>query len=58
MNDSGKQMPQFLYRLTPTRFEMVTVGPTLEEQAIGSEYFAHLSALTEQGVVQSPNGKP
>jgi uncharacterized protein YciI len=30
---------------------MVTVGPTLEEQAIVSEHFAHLEALTGQGVV-------
>ncbi len=42
---------QFLYRLTPVRIEMVTVGPTLEEQTIVSEHFAHLEALTEQGVV-------
>jgi len=42
---------QFLYRLTPVRVEMVTVGPTLEEQAIVSEHFAHLESLTEQGVM-------
>jgi uncharacterized protein len=44
-------LPQFLYRLTPVRFEMVTVGPTPEEQAIVSEHFAHLEALTGQGVM-------
>ncbi len=42
---------QFLYRLTPVRIEMVTVGPTAEEQAIVSEHFSRLEALTEQGVV-------
>ncbi len=42
---------QFLYRLTPVRVEMVTVGATREEQAIVSEHFAHLEALTGQGVV-------
>ena len=42
---------QFLYRLTPIRVEMVTVGPTPEEQAIVSEHFAHLEALTEQGMM-------
>lgn len=41
---------QFLYRLTPARVEMVTVGPTPEEEAIVSEHFAHLEALTAQGV--------
>jgi uncharacterized protein YciI len=44
-------MLQFLYRLTPARIEMVTAGPTPEEQAIVSEHFAHLAALTEQGVM-------
>jgi uncharacterized protein YciI len=44
-------MQQFLYRLTPVRTEMVTVRPTPEEQAIVDEHFAHLSALTEQGVM-------
>ena len=42
---------QFLYRLTPVRSEMVTVGPTPEEQAIVREHSAHLEALTEQGVM-------
>ncbi len=42
---------QFLYRLTPVRSEMVTVEPLPEERAIVSEHFAHLEALTQQGVV-------
>jgi uncharacterized protein len=42
---------QFLYRLMPARIDMVTVGPTPEEQAIVSEHFAHLEALTRQGVM-------
>lgn len=42
---------QFLYRLTPVRIEMITGGSTPEEQAIVSEHFAHLEALTAQGVV-------
>jgi uncharacterized protein YciI len=42
---------QFLYRLTPVRIEMVTAGATPEEQAIVGEHFAHLEALTAQGVV-------
>jgi uncharacterized protein YciI len=44
-------MNQYLYRLLPTRIEMVTEGPTLEEQSIVSEHFAHLEALTEQRVM-------
>ncbi len=44
-------MNHYLYRLLPTRLEMVTVGPTPEEQAIVSEHLAHLEALTEQGVM-------
>jgi uncharacterized protein len=42
---------QFLYRLTPVRSEMVTVEATPEEQVIVGEHFAHLEALTGQGVV-------
>ncbi len=42
---------QFLYRLMPVRVEMVTVASTPEEQSIVSEHFAHLEALTAQGVV-------
>ena len=42
---------QFLYRLTPGRSDMVTVGPTPAERAIVSEHFAHLEVLTERGVV-------
>ncbi len=41
---------QFLYRLTPARIEMVTAGPTAEEQEIVGEHFKHLQALTAQGV--------
>jgi uncharacterized protein YciI len=42
---------QFLYRLRPTRTEMVTIGPTPEEEAIVDEHFAYLAALTERGVM-------
>lgn len=44
-------MNQYLYRLLLTRVEMVIAGPTPEEQSIVSEHFAHLEALTEQGVM-------
>ena len=42
---------QFLYRLLPTRIEMVTIGSTLEEKAIVDEHFAYLETLTERGVM-------
>jgi uncharacterized protein YciI len=35
----------------PTRLEMMTQGPTAEEEAIVSEHFACLQGLTERGVV-------
>lgn len=44
-------MPQFLYRIRPTRPDMLTDGPTEHEARIVGEHFAYLSALTEQGVV-------
>ncbi len=40
-----------LYRLTPIRIEMVTIGPTPEERAVVSEHFAYLEALTAQGLM-------
>jgi uncharacterized protein YciI len=44
-------MPTFLYYLQPTRAGMLTDGPTLEEKDAVSRHFAHLKALTEQGIV-------
>ncbi len=41
---------QFLYILRPTRLEMLTIGPTVEEQAIVSQHFAYLQDLTQKGV--------
>jgi len=42
---------QYLYKIQPTRLEMLTTGPTPEEAAIVSQHFAYLKGLTEQGVV-------
>jgi uncharacterized protein YciI len=42
---------QFLYKIQPTRPEMLTEGPTPEEAEIVSQHFDHLQKLTEQGVV-------
>jgi uncharacterized protein YciI len=49
---NGKgMMAQFLYRIQPTRLEMLTVGPTPQEEQIISQHFNYLKNLTEQGVV-------
>ena len=42
---------QFLYMIRPTRLEMLTEGPTNEEERIISEHFQYLKDLTEQGVL-------
>lgn len=42
---------QYLYRIRPTRLEMVQTGPTPEEQETISRHFAYLSELVVQGVV-------
>jgi len=44
-------MPQFLYRLQPTRLEMLTKGPTERETSIISDHFGYLQKLVGEGVV-------
>lgn len=44
-------MMQFLYKITPTRLEMVTKGPTDHEAAIMSQHFNYLKSLNDQGTV-------
>ena len=44
-------MPQFLYRLQPTRLGMLTDGPTEQEAHVVGEHFAYLNRLTEEGTV-------
>ena len=41
----------YLYRIQPSRPEMLTHGPTPEEAEIVSQHFVYLKQLTEQGVV-------
>jgi uncharacterized protein YciI len=43
--------PQFLYRIVPTRPEMLLSGPTEREMAIIDAHFAHLQKLADDGVV-------
>jgi uncharacterized protein YciI len=47
----GIAMPQYLYRIQPTRTTMLSEGATPEESAIVSEHFQRLESLMEQGVV-------
>lgn len=41
----------YLYKIQPSRLEMLTHGPTPKEAEIVSQHFAYLKQLTEQGVV-------
>ena len=42
---------QFLYRIQPTRAEMLSEGATPEEAELVSQHFERLKRLMEQGVV-------
>ncbi len=42
-------MNQYLYRISPVRPEMLTEGPTLEEQQIVGEHFQYLKQLEADG---------
>ena len=44
-------MSQFIYRLLPTRLEMLTVGPTEREAEIVRQHFEYLQGLTAAGIV-------
>jgi len=45
-------MEQFLYRLTPTRPDMLRAGLTDGENAVIATHFAYLSDLKDKGVVK------
>lgn len=45
------KMLQFLYRIQSTRLQMLTEGPTSDEERIVGEHFAYLQMLTEKGIV-------
>jgi uncharacterized protein YciI len=42
-------MPQYLYRLRPTRVAMLTEGPTEHEARVAGEHFAYLQRLLAAG---------
>lgn len=44
-------MNQYLYRIQPTRMEMLTEGPTPREQELVSQHFAYLEGLMAQGTL-------
>ena len=43
--------PQFLYRIVPTRLEMLVSGPTEREMQVIDAHFAYLQKLAADGVV-------
>jgi uncharacterized protein len=44
-------MPDYLYKIQPTRLEMLTEGSTERESQLVAQHFQYLSDLTDQGVV-------
>jgi len=42
---------EFIYRIVPTRLEMLTAGPTAAEIASTQAHFAYLEAARDAGVV-------
>lgn len=44
-------MPQFAYRLQPTRLAMLAEGPTEREAGAVARHYAYLSELTDLGQV-------
>src|SRR5438309_2145082 len=44
-------MPQFLYRIQPTRPAMLTEGPTGRESEIIGQHFAYLQGLLDAGTL-------
>lgn len=44
-------MPQFLYRIRPTRPAMLEAGPTEDEARIVGAHFEYLKRLVDEGVV-------
>ncbi len=44
-------MPEYLYKIQPTRIGMLSEGPTPEEAATISQHFDYLRALVDQAVV-------
>jgi uncharacterized protein YciI len=44
-------MPVYIYRIQPTRLEMLSSGPTDREAAVVAQHFEYLKGLTTAGQV-------
>ena len=44
-------MPTYIYKIRPTRADMLLTGPTDTESAVLGEHFEYLSRLTDKGQV-------
>jgi uncharacterized protein YciI len=42
---------EYLYKIQPSRLEMLTQGPTPDEATLVAQHFAYLQGLAAQGVV-------
>jgi uncharacterized protein YciI len=44
-------MSEYIYRIQPTKPEMLSEGPTPDEERIVGDHYSYLKSLTDQGVV-------
>jgi len=44
-------MPTYIYRIQPVRPEMLSAGPTAEEERISGEHFEYLENLMREGIL-------
>ncbi len=44
-------MPEFLYKIQPTRPDMLTAGPTAEEAELVGQHFNYLKENSDNGIV-------
>ena len=45
------EVTEYLYKIQPTRLEMLTQGPTPDEAALVAQHLAYLQGLAAQGIV-------
>ena len=45
------EVTEYLYKIQPTRLEMLTQGPTPDEATLVAQHLAYLQELAAQGVV-------
>lgn len=49
--DGNNDMPTYIYRIQPTRPEMLAEGPSEEEARITAEHFEYLQRLMQEGAL-------